>query len=123
MRSKRWCGLECLRVSLGMPGPVLRWRVVKEGIQSTPEANAVLKGLRKLPAVHHQLLGHAAAQHAGAPGASRHVRGLPGKRHLADSCLDTCTAGEVLLLDAQYRPLVFWDRTLHRFIVGTYQGT
>ena len=80
---------------------MLCWRAVKERAGSAPKANAVLEGLREFPTVHHQLLGHAAAQHAGPPGASRHVRRLPGERHLAHGCLDTCAAASDLnLLDA-----------------------
>ncbi len=56
----------------------------------SPEANAVLESLRKFSAIDHELLGDAATQHAGSPGASCHVRSLPRKGHLADCCLDAC---------------------------------
>ena len=64
----------------------------------SPKADAVLEGLPKLAAVHHELLGDAAPQHAGAAGAARHVRRLPRERHLADCCLDACMTDPPLRL-------------------------
>ena len=63
---------------------------------ASPEADAVLEGLPEFAAVHHELLGDAAPQHAGAAGAARHVRRLPRERHLANRCLDACMADSPL---------------------------
>ena len=64
----------------------------------SPEADAVLESLPELAAVHHELLGDAAPQHAGAAGAARHVRRLPRERHLAHRYLDACMTGPTLKL-------------------------
>ena len=69
-----------------------RHRRAGRRIQSSPKGPAVPEGLRKLAAEDHELLGHAAPQHAGATRAAGLVRGNACKRQLADGRLSTCTS-------------------------------
>lgn len=61
---------------------------------AAPETAALAEFLREARGVHHELLGHAPAQHAGAAGAADGVAAHEAEGQLADRHLGACAAAD-----------------------------